>query len=196
MGSSKADLPWAGSTLAVRVATALRAAVTGPVIVIGAPGQQLPQFPEGVEVGTDAIPGGGPLEGLASGLELIGDRAQVAFLAATDMPLLHPAFVRRVLGVMADPEVEIALPFVGGYRQPLAAGYRVELAPRVRQLLATGQRRPGELFHCCRGLALTESDLLADRMLSSADPDLVSVLNLNDPASYESVRARYEQRAG
>ena len=51
-------------------------------------------------------------------------------MSSTDVPLLHPAFVRRVVGAL-DDEVDVVLPEVGGYRQPLSAAYRVD-APRHR----------------------------------------------------------------
>ncbi len=189
----KAELPWAGSTLVSRTAALLRRTLTGPVVVIGAAGQQLPELPDGVEVGIDAVPGRGPLEGLAAALKIIGDRAPIAFLAATDMPLLHPAFVRRVLAEFTDPAVDVALPFVHGYRQSLAAGYRTGLASLLAGLLESGQRWPHALFDHCNVRALSEADLLADPELAAADPNLDSVLNVNDPAAYEAARRQFEQ---
>ncbi|MGQ0843818.1 MAG: molybdenum cofactor guanylyltransferase [Sporichthyaceae bacterium] len=192
MGSPKAHLPWAGSTLVFRTAAMLRETLSGPVVVVGAPGQVLPDLPDGVEVGVDAVPGRGPLEGLATGLALVGDRAPIAFLAATDMPMLHPAYVRRVLAELADPAVDVALPYVRGYRQPLAAGYRASLAPLVGRLLEEGRRWPHALFEHCRVRALEEADLLADPELAAADPALDSVVNLNDPEEYAAARVRFE----
>lgn len=192
MGSPKAELPWAGSTLVFRTAATLRETLSGPVVVVGAPDQELPELPEGVEVGVDAVPGRGPLEGLAAGLDIVGNRADVAFLAATDMPLLHPAYVRRVVATFADPAVDIALPYVHGYRQPLAAAYRTKLLPLVRELLDAGQRWPHALFDRCTVQALSEADLLSDPDLALGDPELNSVLNVNDPNDYAAIRARFE----
>lgn len=192
MGSPKAELPWAGSTLAFRTAAMLRETLSGPVVVVGAPDQELPELPGGVEVGADAVPGRGPLEGLAAGLKIVGDRSGVAFLAATDMPLLHPAYVRRVVASFVDPAIDIALPYVHGYRQPLAAGYRTALLPLVRELLDAGQRWPHALFDRCAVHALSEADLLSDPDLAVADPELNSVLNVNDPKDFATIRARFE----
>ena len=44
----------------------------------------------------------GPVQGLAAGLAAIAGRAEIAFVCSTDMPFLHPAFVRRVLRAAAD----------------------------------------------------------------------------------------------
>ena len=45
----------------------------------------------------DAREGRGPLQGLAAGLAAVGDRAVAAYVSSTDVPLLHPRFIRRVL---------------------------------------------------------------------------------------------------
>lgn len=192
MGSPKAELLWAGTTLVFRTAATLRATLSGPVVVVGAPDQDLPALPDGVEVGRDAVAGRGPLEGLAAGLAIVGERSTTVFLAATDMPLLHPAFVRRVLAEFADADVDIALPHARGFRQPLAAGYRTTVAVHLDDLLAAGRTWPNALFDRCRVRRLTEADLLADPALAAADPNLDSVLNLNDPADYAAARARFE----
>ncbi|MGQ0464711.1 MAG: molybdenum cofactor guanylyltransferase [Sporichthyaceae bacterium] len=194
MGSPKAELEWDGSTLLFRTAAMLRATLTGPVVVVGAADQYLPDLPDGVEIGRDAVAGRGPLEGLAGGFAIVGARARIAFLCATDMPMLHPAYVRRVLAELADDSIDVALPYVHGYRQPLAAGYRATLAPLVSELLEAGQHWPHALFEHCSVRALSEADLLADPDLAAADPELHSVLNVNDPAEYASVRARFEGR--
>ncbi|MGH3073536.1 MAG: NTP transferase domain-containing protein, partial [Gaiellales bacterium] len=49
MGEPKALLDWEGSPLVVHVARVV-AAAAAPVVVVGAPGQELPALPDGVEV--------------------------------------------------------------------------------------------------------------------------------------------------
>jgi molybdopterin-guanine dinucleotide biosynthesis protein A len=119
---------------------------------------------------------------------VVGDRARVAYVSSTDVPLLHPAFVRRVLGAL-DDGVDVVLPDVGGYRQPLSAAYRVALVSTVEELIAADRMRPAFLFERSRVLNLTESDLLQDRALARLDPQLSSVSNLNEPADYEHAHA-------
>ena len=50
--------------------------------------------------------------------------------------------------------------------------------------------RPAFLFERCRVRRLDEQALLADRRLAAADPELLSVLNVNEPADIEAARAR------
>jgi len=78
MGSAKAALEWHGSTLLRRVTGIVGRAVTGPVIVVRAPGQPLPMLAGDIEIVDDATEGRGPLQGLAGGLAAIGDRAPIA----------------------------------------------------------------------------------------------------------------------
>jgi molybdenum cofactor guanylyltransferase len=189
MGTPKAALEWHGSTLLRRVTSLLARVVDGPVVVVRAPGQDLPGLPAAIEVVEDPREGLGPLQGLAAGLAAVADRAQVAYLSATDVPFLHPAFVRRVLAALND-DVDVALPDAAGYPQPLAAAYRTALAPLVAELVAEDRLRPAFLLERCRVRRLGEDHLRADPVLAALDPELSSVLNLNDPDDYASARAR------
>jgi molybdenum cofactor guanylyltransferase len=189
MGSPKAALEWHGSTLLRRITGLVARGIDGPVVVVRAPGQELPALPASVEVIEDAREGRGPLQGLAAGLAALEDEAEVAYASSTDAPLLHPAFVRRVVGAL-DADVDVVLPRAGGFPHPLAAAYRTALRPLVERLLDANRLRPAFLFDECRVLRLDEDALLGDAALAAADPELDSVLNLNEPADYEAARAR------
>ncbi|MFC4942374.1 molybdenum cofactor guanylyltransferase [Pseudonocardia sp. GCM10023141] len=189
MGTSKAALEWHGSTLLWRAAALLQRSLDGPVVVVRAPGQELPDLPDGVEVVADPVEGRGPLQGIATGLAAVAGRAEAAFVCPTDMPLLHPAFVRRVLGALGS-DVDVVLPVALGFAQPLAAAYRTALAPRVAALVAAGRMRPAMLFAEVAVLRLDEAALLADPDLAAADPALDSLLNVNEPTEYRRARDR------
>jgi molybdenum cofactor guanylyltransferase len=189
MGSPKAALEWHGSTLLRRVIGIVARGVDGPVVVVRAPGQDLPDLPDGVEVVDDAREGRGPLQGLAAGLAAVRDAAPVAYASSTDVPLLHPRFVRRVVAAVGD-DVDVALPHVGGYPQPLAAAYRTALVDTVERLIAEDRMRPAFLFEACRVRRLDQAALLEDPALAALDPALESVLNLNEPGDYEAARGR------
>jgi molybdenum cofactor guanylyltransferase len=189
MGTPKAALEWHGSTLLRRVVGVVGRSVDGPVVVVRAPGQTLPGLPDGVEVVEDAREGRGPLEGLAAGLAAVRDRAHAAYASSTDVPLLHPRFIHRVLAGL-DDDVDVVLPEIGGFRHPLAAVYRTELVDVVERLIAEDRMRPAFLFEACRVRRLDADALLADPALAALDADLDSVLNLNEPSDYEAARAR------
>ncbi|GAA2551509.1 NTP transferase domain-containing protein [Pseudonocardia hydrocarbonoxydans] len=190
MGTSKAALEWHGSTLLYRATALLARTVPGPVLVVASPDQELPDLPAGVEVVEDPVEGVGPMQGIATGLTALDGRAAAAFVCSTDMPFLHPAFVRRVLAGLAGPGTDVALPFARGFRQPLAAGYRTGLAPLITSLIAQGRSRPGMLYEHCTVARLEDADLLADPDVARLDPALDSVVNVNEPADYAEARRR------
>jgi molybdenum cofactor guanylyltransferase len=191
MGTPKAALEWHGSTLLGRTAGIVARAASGPVVVVRAPGQDLPELPEGTLVADDPREGRGPVQGIAAGLAALTGRADVAFVSSTDMPFLHPAFIRRVLRVLEDNEdTDVALPVARGYKQPLAAAYRVSLAGAAERLVKEDRLRPAFLFDECRVETLDDAALKRDPVLAALDPDLDSVLNLNTPADYAAARAR------
>ena len=68
--------------------------------------------------------------------------------------------------------------------------YRTELADVVERLIAEDRMRPAFLFEACRVRRLDADALLADPALAALDPDLDSLLNLNEPSDYEAARAR------
>ena len=189
MGTPKAALEWHGSTLLRRVVGIVGRAVDGPVIVVRAPDQELPSLPADVEIAEDAREGRGPLQGLQSGLAAARAHAPVAYASSTDVPLLHPRFVHRVVAAV-DDGTDVALPQIHGFPQPLAAAYRTELVEVVARLIAEDRMRPAFLFDACRTTRLDADALLLDPALAALDPELDSVLNLNEPADYDAARAR------
>jgi molybdopterin-guanine dinucleotide biosynthesis protein A len=189
MGTPKAALEWHGSTLLRRTTGLLARAVDGAVLVVRAPGQHLPELGAAVEVVEDPAEGLGPLQGLAAGLAALAGRAEFAFVCSTDLPFLHPAFVRRVLAAV-DEHTDVVLPRARGFPQPLAAAYRTALAPLVDKLIAADRLRPAFLFEECRVTRLDDAALLADPVLAAHDPQLDSVLNVNEPADYDAARQR------
>jgi molybdenum cofactor guanylyltransferase len=128
------------------------------------------------------------LQGLAAGLAAIGERAEVAFVSSTDVPLLHPAFIRRVLDAV-DADVDVALPEIHGFRQPLSAAYRTSLLAEVEDLIAADRLKPAFLFERCRVRRVDDMTMLRDAAVAAFDPDLSSVRNLNERSDYEAAVA-------
>jgi molybdopterin-guanine dinucleotide biosynthesis protein A len=148
-------------------------------------------LPKSAMVVEDPRPGKGPLQGIAAGLAALRGHAEAAFICSTDLPFLHPAFIRRVLSALDERDgPDVALPVARGYPQPLAAAYRVSLADAVERLVKEDRLRPAFLFDECRVERLDEAALRQDPVLAALDPDLDSVVNVNEPADYETARAR------
>ncbi len=170
MGGAKALLDWHGEPLVHRVASIL-AEVCAPVVVVAAPGRSLP-LPAGVELVADAVPGGGPLEGVAAAFDALAGRSAAAFLAAVDMPLLDPALVRALLAAL--PGHDAAVPVRDGRDQPLAAAYDVRTLGRARALLDAGHARALDLLTGVRVRRLDAAGL----------PGGDSIAGANTPAEY------------
>jgi molybdopterin-guanine dinucleotide biosynthesis protein A len=190
MGSPKAMLEWHGSTLVRRAAGLVARAVDGPVVVVRAAGQGLPALPEEVEIADDPVEDRGPLVGMAAGLAAIGDRADVVFVAGVDAPLLHPAFVAHVVRSLR-PGDDVALPRAGGFDHHLAAAYRARtLSAALAEQIESDRLKASELVARLRAVELDAAALLADALVAALDPELDSLLNLNDAGAYDAARAR------
>jgi molybdopterin-guanine dinucleotide biosynthesis protein A len=189
MGTPKAALEWHGSTLLRRTVGILARATGGPVVVVRAPGQELPELPGHITIVDDPREGKGPVQGIAAGLNALRDRADVAFVSSTDMPFLHPAFVRRVLSAV-HAGADVGLPVARGYPQPLAAAYRTTLADLAERLVREDRLRPAFLFEQCTVTRLDEAALKDDPVLAALDPGLDSVLNVNEPDDYAKARSQ------
>ncbi|MBA4066185.1 MAG: molybdopterin-guanine dinucleotide biosynthesis protein A [Isosphaera sp.] len=180
MGRPKAWLPFGDELLLRRVVRVVREAV-GPVVVVAAPGQDVPPLPADVEVVRDEAEGLGPLGGLAAGLAALAGRADAAHLSSCDVPFLTAAFVRRVVSFLSEADrPAVAVPVANGYHHPLAAAYAVSVLPQVRALLAAGRLRMTGLFDAVPTRVLTPDDL--------ADTD--SLRNVNTPDEYAAALAR------
>ncbi len=164
MGAPKAALEWHGSTLLRRTTAMLARVLDGPVLVVRAPSQALPALPADVVIVDDPAESRGPLQGIAAGLAAAAAvGAHTAFVCATDLPFLHPAFVGHVLQALEDGD-DVAVPHINGHHQPLAAAYRTAVAPVAAELLASGERRLATLFERLRVRRIDEAALLADRI--------------------------------
>lgn len=188
MGQPKAELEWHGQPFADRIARVLLRATGGPLVVVAAPGQKLPRLPDEASVVVDAHEGRGPLEAIAAGLRALPEDA-IAYVSSTDVPLLHPTLVERVIGAV-DEQHDIAICESDGKLHPLAGAYRASLAPTIRELLDEGQRRPIALLERTRARVLDRAELLADESLAELDGGLGSLVNLNAPEDYAAAHAR------
>jgi molybdopterin-guanine dinucleotide biosynthesis protein A len=177
MGRPKAWLPFGGEVMLPRVVRLLGEAVT-PVVVVAAPGQDVPPLPAGVEVVRDPERGRGPLQGLAAGLESLRNRAEAAYLSSCDVPFLRPAFVRCLVELLGEHWV--CVPRVGGYLHPLAAVYRTEVAEAAARLLAEDRLRPVFLFDA------VPTRIVGPEELSDVDGTFQTLRNLNTPEEYEA----------
>ena len=155
MGLPKWALPFGAEPMLQRVVRLL-GQVVQEVVVVAAPGQDVPDLPAAVRVVRDRREGRGPLEALCAGLSALPDGCEAAYATGCDVPLLVPAFVARMIDLLGDSL--IAVPQSGGRFHPLSAVYRRSVLPAIDALLAADRLRPAFLF-----------DLVATRTVSAAE---------------------------
>ncbi len=177
MGRPKAWLSFGPEYLLQRVVRLVGIAAS-PVVVVGAPEQELPDLLPDVRVVRDSIAGRGPLQGLAAGLAAMPESVELVFATATDVPFLEPRWIARLVERIGN--ADLVVPKIGGYLQPLAAVYRRRtMLPVIENLLAGSRLRVRELVEAARAVLLNEEDL------RDVDLSFGSVRNLNEPADYD-----------
>jgi molybdopterin-guanine dinucleotide biosynthesis protein A len=183
MGKPKAWLPFGDEFMLQRVVRIVRASVDS-VVVVAAPGQELPKLPDDVSIVRDEFEGLGPLQGLASGLRALEEQVDCVYLSSCDVPFLRAPFVRRMIsfisGLTPTPRHEIAVSRIGDRFHPLAAAYNTTILPTVLQLLAANQLRMTDLF------ATLPTRVIDPNELADVDPEFESINNLNTWGEYDA----------
>jgi len=175
MGVSKATLPFGTETMLQRVVRLL-STVVSPIVVVAAREQELPKLPAGVCVTRDEREARGPLEGLRAGLKALPETVDSAYVTSCDVPLLEPAFVRRMVDLLGD--ADIAVMEIDGFTHPLSAVYRRSTLTHVESLLAQDRLRPAFLFDAVRTRRVKPEEMVV------ADPQLWTLRNLNTREDY------------
>jgi molybdopterin-guanine dinucleotide biosynthesis protein A len=178
MGRAKAWLPLGKELMLPRVVRLVSEAVQ-PIVVVGAPDQEMPQLREDVRLVYDRVIGRGPLQGLVDGLDALAGAVDAVFLSSCDAPFLLPTFIRRMIELLGDHAACVAR--VEGRLHPLAAVYRPQVAPAARQLLAENRLRFTDLFDRIPTRIVDAADLV------HVDPAFQSLRNTNVPEEYEAV---------
>ena len=175
MGVPKATLPFGPETMLQRVVRLL-STVVSPIVVVAAHDQELPELPPPILVTRDEREARGPLEGLRAGLKALPPTVDAAYVTSCDVPLLVPAFVERMIDLLADDD--IAVMEIDGFTHPLSAVYRRATLPRVEALLAEDRLRPAFLFEAVRTRRVQPEEMVV------ADPQLATLRNLNTREDY------------
>jgi molybdopterin-guanine dinucleotide biosynthesis protein A len=181
MGQPKAWLPFGPERMLQRVVRTV-STVADPIVVVAAPGQELPPLPASVLLARDPVKSKGPLMGLATGLAALPDHVELAYGTATDVPFLEPAWIGRLVELIG--ENDLAIPHCNDYFHPLAALYRRTPAlPAIKSLLFRGRPRPVFLIELLRTRIVTAPEM------RDVDPNLATLRNLNTPEDYHAALA-------
>ncbi|MFN2613916.1 MAG: molybdenum cofactor guanylyltransferase [Actinomycetota bacterium] len=166
MGADKATLEFGGSTLASRVAAALRE-VAYPVLAVGPP----------AGTGLDAIgdPSEGPLVAFVAGADALAARVPAGtpvLLVACDLPFVTADVLRGV--ALAAPDADACVPVTDGRDQPLCARYSQGAVAQARALVREGAR--------------AMRDLLAAIGVSRVDVDARALVDVDTPQELDQAR--------
>jgi molybdopterin-guanine dinucleotide biosynthesis protein A len=181
MGRPKAWLPF-GEELMLERVVRLAGTVAQPMIVVAAPGQELPALAADVAIVRDSVSGRGPLQGLAAGLAAFDNSVDLIYATATDVPFLEPRWMTRLVELAAG--YDLVIPHVAGFYHPLAALYRpAAVLPAIESLLLADRLRPVFLVEAVKTRVVDEGEMRA------VDPALDTLRNLNYPEDYERALA-------
>jgi molybdopterin-guanine dinucleotide biosynthesis protein A len=175
-GRPKALLELGGRRIVERVLDAVRPVVDDVLIVTNTP--DLYAF-LGVPMVPDAYPEHGSLGGIFTGLAAAAGDA--AFTVACDMPFLHPAVARLVIGRAGEGDVVI--PRVGEQLETLHAVYGKACLPAIEARLRAGRLKIVGFFADVRVVEIDEAAVARHRA-----PDVV-FMNVNTPEELERARA-------
>ena len=186
LGVDKATLDWHGTKLYERVARLLaRGLGGGPIVVVDRFGSDL-DVPSWLERTTDSQPDAGPLVGLLAGLEALAGRVDSAVVVPCDLPLLHPAVVRKLAQSLASGSFDLAAPMAQTKDRvlPLPGAWSLSSTNAVRSAVAAGQRSPAKLAKGFSCSPLTLATLAEDPEVSRTDPDLESLRDIDTPEDH------------
>jgi len=153
MGSDKAALDWEGEPMLARVVRVVAQRCDPVLVVAGATSAAFRGIDDirdraapGIDRSrvhwvTDEQEGAGPLGGLVAGLaKAAADGADLAFVCATDMPLIAPELIDELrLGLTDSTQAVIARDAQRDH--PMAGIYRTDAGPVIADLVAGGERR-------------------------------------------------------
>jgi molybdopterin-guanine dinucleotide biosynthesis protein A len=180
MGAPKALLLFDNQPLIVHIVSALQR-VCADVVVVTAPGQQLPPMP--VRLVYDEVSHQGPVGGLYYGLTAAD--AEAAFVTSCDAVFLNLDLISHLLAQL--PGHDVVVPHWQGRFQPLHAVYRRSVIPLLADQLARGELRPVHLFDKVRLRRIDEDEI------RRFDPDGSSFFNMNTPQDYAEALQRWGQ---
>ena len=139
-------------------------------IIIAGTGFNIP----GVREVSDIYRDKGPLGGIHAGLSAASN--EICFVAACDMPNLHPPLIMKLLELSCG--YDIVIPKTGKYLQPLFAVYKKSALPEIERLLSNNICKILKLYDMARLC-------LVDVPVNKRKPENDIFFNINCREDYE-----------
>ena len=182
-GHNKAFLEINGRTILDRLLSSLQTVFAEILLVTRRP-DQYDGYP--IRLVEDIHKGRSSLTGIHAGL--VNARAAFGFAVPCDIPFLRPDLIRLMLDEL-EPDLDVVVPFYDGHYQPLCAIYSTRCIPLIEKQLASSDYKISHLFEHVRVKTVPLEKL------SKVDPELLSFLNVNTPASYDACRRLAAERS-
>jgi len=109
-----------------------------------------------IRVISDKNPGRGPLEGIASALELLDDKW--AFVTGCDMPCIKDAVIRKMWNEQ-NKNSSVVCAKINGFVEPLHAFYHISCIEAARKRLSSGERKLKSFYEDVRVSVIEERSL-------------------------------------
>ena len=138
-------------------------------------GHGIDNLPSGVRTAEDRYDVRSPLVGIHAGLS--ASKTDLTFVVACDMPYVARTLVSHLLALCSQ-DVDVVVPVIGGYYEPLSAVYRTTCTNAIEALIARGSLKITPLYAHVRVREVGEQEL------RPIDPGLRSFVNLNTPGQH------------
>ena len=173
LGKPKASLRLGEKTLLEIVVERVSQRFLQVIIVASDPGLNSP-----LPVVVDEFPGCGPLGGLYTGLTHSPDLHN--FVIACDMPFIRLELIDLLMSRIEGWDAVV--PKAADGLHPLCAAYSRGCLDAIRQQLENGNLRVSSFLPTVKVSYLEEAEL------RTADPDLISLFNINSRQDYEQAK--------
>jgi len=167
MGQPKHLLATRGGTLIEHIGRRLSPQFAETLLV----GRDEDLIPDGMRFVQDACPVRSPLVGIYSGL--LAARTDTCIIIGCDMPFVVPSLVQELAARCSG--VDVVVPVVNGFCEPLLAAYRRSCIPAIETALDEGRLKVTSIY---RDLTVRE---VPEEAIRRIDPELTSFTNLNTP---------------
>lgn len=158
--------------------------IGGPVVVVGAEGQKLPHLPDSVIVVRDVIQDEGPMCGLLTGLQEIGQRSHVGdrvWLTACDTPFVDAEIVETLSNRLGSSDVSVI--WHSARMNPLIGIYRRSNQETLQRHFDAGERSLTKWLQQVSCVHVPAADFSSEKRF----------LNVNSPESLQAAHSYLDQ---
>jgi molybdopterin-guanine dinucleotide biosynthesis protein A len=181
MGRPKALLPFGNEPLIAQIVRTLKRKFK-QIVVVAAPGQDLPVLP--AKVVRDEVAYQGPVGGIYYGLKAANESA--AFVTSCDAAFLSLPLIAHLTSQI--PHYDVVVPCWQNRFQPLHAVYRRSVLSLLKEQLERGELRPIFLYDRVRTYKVSEEEI------RRFDPEGLSFFNMNAPEDYAQALRLWQRR--